>query len=224
MAHSWEQDSKAPTQSPAIRKPASSAVSYSDPERRQPAPTRDASLAEIQRLNACFQRADCEFPKSSSQSYRFALSEALAVAIAEHHANYGPEKEIAQFGIRNPEPIVKVAALEMLAAIPPSLENLSSLENGLRNSRDPDLLAQAMKELGRYVGSSLEIEAQRIVEGFLSRGPSFSSPQNASLLRPFINEHSYEEFQEILRKLEPGAETRKFLASALEEYERKRKP
>lgn len=179
----------------------------------------EESKAEIRRLEACYQTENCDFPKSDPRSYRFALSESMAIVIAEHQINFGPDEEIAREGVIHPEPIVQVAAMKMLSALPPSSKNLSALANGLRNRPDPTLLTDGLKELERYMGSSLEIEAQKIVESLVAKETDLLPRGESNLLLPFINEHSHEEFRELFRQLDPAGQSRQLLKSALEIYE-----
>lgn len=111
----------------------------------------------------------------------------------------------------------------MLAQLPTSGENLSALGNGLRHSHDPALAEGAVRELERYLGTKYETDAQRIVEAVVGYGDRSPAQHAAALARPFINEHSYDEFRDLLAHLDSGAEVARALRSALDEYDRRRR-
>ena len=119
------------------------------------------------------------------------------------------------------EPLVQAEGLRMLTAFPPSGESLSAIGNGLRHSADPALAESTVKELERYLGTRYETDAQRIVEALVAYGESAPAQHAAALVRPFINEHSYDEFRELASKLQTGAEVTQLLRSALADYERR---
>jgi hypothetical protein len=184
---------------------------------RAPASTRASSLAEIDRLRNCYRSQSCDVPHSDAVSYRRAVSEALAVALAEHLGNFGADATLARTSVQNPEPIVQAVGLRMLAALPASAESLSALGNGVRDSSDPALVAGSVLELRRYLGTNFETDAQRIVEELVGYGAI--SGQAQALVSPFINEHSYDEFREVLAHLDAGADAARLLRSALEQYD-----
>ncbi|MGZ3657323.1 MAG: hypothetical protein ACXVCS_17340, partial [Bdellovibrionota bacterium] len=94
--------------------------------------------------------------------------------------------------------------------------------NGLRNASDPALIAGAVSELRRYLGTSYETDAQKIVEEIVGYGAVVEARQAASMVSPFINEHSYDEFRDLLSRLDAGADAAQFLRSALKQYEQHR--
>jgi len=190
---------------------------------RSPASSSRTSLDEIHRLEACYRSQNCEVPHSSSCSYRCAVSEALAIAIAEHWGNFGANATLARAAVLSPEPIVQAVGLRMLASLPPNGENLSALGNGLRESNNTVLVVGSLRELRRYIGTSLETDAQRIVEQLVGYGGLSGAAQASKLVAPFINEHSYDEFREELSRLDAGAEAAELLRGALAEYQTRRK-
>ena len=182
---------------------------------RAPASNSSASREGIRRLNDCFDTGAC----GSSQA---ALGETLAVALAEHFTNFGAEGDLARAAVESPDPLVKAIGLKMLAVLPPSAESLSAIGNGLGRSSDPALAEGTMRELERYLGTDYEADAQRIVESLVGYTDQSPARRAATLARPFINEHSYDEFREILSRLDSGAEAAGILRSALQKYERRR--
>jgi hypothetical protein len=208
IAYSWY----APAEN--LSPPAAALASLAVPG-RAPASTASASLAEIHRLETTY--------RYGPSPGRAAAEEALAVTLAEHLTNFGADAELARAEIQLRAPLVQVVALQMLASLPPSAENLSALANGLRGSSDPALVEGAVRELRRYLGGSFEIDAQRIVEQFLGEDAKLPERNAETLLLPFINEHSYEEFRDLLAHLDAGATTAKFLHEALRAYERHRR-
>ena len=70
----------------------------------------------------------------------------------------------------------------------------------------------SVRELERYLGTSFETDAQRIVEGLVSYGALVE-------VLPFINEHSYEEFSSLLEHLDSTAEAARFLRAALRAFQ-----
>lgn len=148
--------------------------------------------------------------------------EALAVALAEHFTNFGADEDLARAAVQCPDPLAQAVGLRMLATLPPSAENLSALGNGLRHPQDPALAEGAVRELQRYLGTRYETDAQRIVEALVSYGAKSPAERAASLVRPFINEHSYDEFRELASRVDTSAEVTRALKSALVEYERHR--
>jgi hypothetical protein len=188
---------------------------------RAPASTPNSSLAEINRLRECYRSQSCDVPHSDAVSYRRAVSEALAIALAEHLGNFGADASLARSAVQNPEPIVQAVGLSMLSALPPSAESLSALGNGLRDSSDPALVAGSVLELRRYLGTHFETDAQRIVEELVGYGAI--SGQAQALVSPFVNEHSYDEFREVLAHLDTGADAARLLRSVLDQYESHRR-
>ena len=77
----------------------------------------------------------------------------------------------------------------------------------------------AVKELQRYLGSTAEVEAQKILEFFVSNDSQSCAERAAALARPFINIHSHRDFQNLLARLDPQKQVAKFLKSALADYE-----
>ncbi|MGZ3703174.1 MAG: hypothetical protein ACXWSD_15430, partial [Bdellovibrionota bacterium] len=183
IAVSWH----APGTSPAPAVTQAADASLFQPT-RTPASSPRASLDDIHRLEACYQSQTCNVPHSDARDYRRAVSEALAVALAEHFTNFGADAELARSEILSPEPLVQAVALRMLGTLPPSGENLSALGNGLRNASDPALIAGAVSELRRYLGTSYETDAQKIVEEIVGYGAVVEARQAASMVSPFINE------------------------------------
>lgn len=189
---------------------------------RSPASTPHASLDEIHRLENCYRSQNCDVPHTDARSYRRAVSEALAIALAEHFGNFGADAMLARSAVLSQEPIVQAVGLRMLASLPATGENLSALGNGLREANDPALVAGSVQELRRYIGTSLETDAQRIVEQLVGYGGLSGASQATALVAPFINEHSYDEFREELSRLDAGAEAAHLLRGALEQYESRR--
>jgi hypothetical protein len=188
---------------------------------RSPASSAAGSLEKIRRLQECCRSQSCDVPHTDARSYRHAVGEALAVALAEHLGNFGTAPALAQSAVLSQEPIVQAEGLRMLAALPASAENLSALGNGLRDSSDPALIASAVQELRRYIGTSFETDAQRIVEELVGYGALAGTGEATSLVSPFINEHSYQEFREVLSRLDAGASAARLLREALTQYEQR---
>jgi hypothetical protein len=181
------------------------------PLKRTPASSASASREDIRLLFGCRESGSCE-----------KTGETLAVALAEHFTNYGADSDFARTAVVNHDPLVQAVGLRMLAALPPSPENLSALGNGLRRHSDPALTEGAVRELERYLGTQYEADAQRIVEALVAYGERTPAEHAASLVSPFINEHSYDEFRELLPRLRSDVAAARLLRSALEEYDRRR--
>jgi hypothetical protein len=195
----------------ASRSPASASMT---PAAHEPATSAAASRADIRRLLGCMSGTNCG-------GTRAAAGEALAIALAEHLTNFGADADLARAAVECDEPLAQAVGLRMLSQLPPSAENLSALGNGVRSSSDPALTGGAVLELERYLGTTYEADAQRIVEALVGYGQRTPARAAAALALPFINEHSYEEFHELLGRLDSGAEAAKFLRSALAEYEKR---
>jgi hypothetical protein len=168
----------------------------------------------------------CDFPKTDPKSYHFGVSHALAAAILDFQRKHPEaERELGEIGreqIKNPEPWVQAAALQVLGALPPSPENAAAIEEGLRNTPDALLVEKAMHELQRYLGTPWEADAQRIVGEIAAQGAHFSAQQAALMILPFINERSERDFRSLLAGMEAGSKAASYLRSALTEYARQR--
>jgi hypothetical protein len=181
---------------------------------RGPASSLPESRAKILSLSHCLENNSCEGLRLDSEN-------SLANALAMHLANYGADAELARSALESDAPLAQIAGLRMLAALPPSGESLSALGNGVRHTTNMLFIEGTVHELERYLGTTYETEAQRIVEHLVGYGDGSSGTRAAALVGPFINEHSYEEFRELLPRIDRSVGTAKLLKSALEAYEHK---
>ena len=214
IALSWKQTSE--TESPRKTHPADRPLA--SVMERFPSRTESDSLNKIRALERCY-RGSCVDTSSGTDSEKSAIGENLAIALAEHLSNFGPNPELARSGLLSQEPIVQAVALKMLGELQIGPETLSALGNGLRGTTDPAIVEGAVKELQRYLGSTAEVEAQKILEFFVSNDSQSCAERAAALARPFINIHSHRDFQNLLARLDPQKQVAKFLKSALADYE-----
>lgn len=190
-------------------------------------PDADDLVATIRTTKKCFDTRDCSFPSRDPHEYDFAVGEELRSLLRRLNEEYGAADEsrplvepLARELLASLNDSVQDAALDLLGRFPPSPENLRAMMTGLKDSPDALLANKALGEFKRYLGTPLEEEMQGFLREWVATGPHFASREVAAGILPFINDHSYEQYQKTLTRLPSNTAHAQALAAALDEYRR----
>ncbi|MBX7231114.1 MAG: hypothetical protein K1X29_03410 [Bdellovibrionales bacterium] len=180
---------------------------------------------ELMALKQCYATQTCNFPQTDPRSYEFALGRAIALGLKnyfEQNKNNLQSLEdltaLAQDFIQSRDGFVQDQALDILAYLPPSAENLESLTQALKDSSDGDLIEKSLAECKRYLNSENGEKVDQFVQHIVESGGHFSSQRIASQIIPFINEKNFQKYQQILARLPKESVAARNLKASMEEY------
>lgn len=201
----------------------------SPPTEKKSDPTQKKSaLSEIKDLEVCYQSNSCDFPQTDPRSYGIALGHKIADRTKDLYKqlknNPLSQKELAELArltMKIDDGFVQSAALDIFKDLPVSEENLLALSEGLQNNTDPLIAEKAIVELQRYMGTPNESKAQQTVQTML-QGAHFSSQKVGENILVFINEQSFNSYQQIQQQLPSQSRVARDLQTALSEYRRQR--
>lgn len=217
---------------PPLRSQKISSLKTSAPKSRDrsPAQIKSVTLTEaqnllktIEQLEKCYGTENCNYPQTDPRSYELALNQDIARHLKEFKKRFPGSREYADLArkyMRSSDGYIQEAALDMLAQLPVSRENLSALTEGLAGTADAQLLRQALPQLERYLGTAMEKQVHSFLSSTITTGAHFSSEAAAQGIFPFINSSSYRVYREAVESLPAGSTTLRNLSSALKEFSR----
>ena len=187
-----------------------------------------AQLNEIKQIEACYQSNTCDYPQTDPKSYSIAVGHDLADKIKIFRQQYKSDptaqkdlNELARHAVHIDDGFVQSEALDIFKELPISAENLQAMNEGLQYNTDPLIAEKALTELQRYMGTDQENNMQQLVQSML-QGAHFSSQKVAESILRFINEQSFQTYQQIQKQLPPQSRTARDLGTALREYQQQR--
>jgi hypothetical protein len=127
-------------------------------------------------------------------------------------------EEAAQEMVKVSDGFVQEEAIKLLGALPTNSASVDAMLSGLKNSPDPLVVEQAMKEWERYLGTQDEARIQEFLADFVAHGAQFSSEKASELILTFLNERSLPAFQEALASMAPESTQAKNLKAAITQY------
>lgn len=189
---------------------------------------RDPRFVRLEATRACIQRDDCSYPNTDPREYEFAVARDLAAqARALRESLIGDpsaqeELELAaQELVQVDDGHVQEEAIKIFSALPPRSENLQAMIVGLHNSPDATVVAQAMEEWKRYLGTGDERLVQEAVAEIVARGAQFTAEQASADVGEFLNERTVQSFRDALAGMIPSSTAAQNLRAALEQYDRR---
>jgi hypothetical protein len=180
-------------------------------------------VAKLEQLQKCYVSTACPFPQTDPRSYDLAVSKEIAQHLQEFRNKYKKDVSgltLARQFILSHDGFVQEEALKMLSEYPISQESLSALTAGLQNTPDAPLMKQAILELKRYIGSSMESQVHSFLSDTLATGAHFTAETVSQDISPFINQKSYNKYKNASDTIPDGATAKRNLNSALREFRR----
>ena len=189
---------------------------------------RDPRFVRLEATRACIERSDCNYPNTDPRSYEFAVGRDLAAQARElretlgNDPAYQEQLELAAHDLMQVDDgFVQEEAIKIFSGLPARTENLQAMIAGLQNTPDPTLVAQAMEEWKRYLGTRDEPLVQEALAQIVARGAQFSAEQASEDVGEFLNERTVQGFRDALAAMVPSSTAAKNLRAALEQYERR---
>lgn len=182
-------------------------------------------MQKIAKIELCFESQNCNYPQTDPRSYELAVSQDIAAQLREFKKRFLGTKEyelLARKYIKSADGFSQEAALEMLAMLPPTPENLAAMTEGLNGTPDATLMRQALSQLKRYLGTPMENQVHEFLRTTITTGAHFSSEVASEGIFPFINNQSYPLYRQAIQTLPAGSTALRNLSSALKEYSRLR--
>jgi hypothetical protein len=114
--------------------------------------------------------------------------------------------------------IVQAAALELISTQPPSAENLDAILGNILAGYDAELIEQAMLELERYTAPADGDRIDQALGEAMTMGAPFVAREISAHITPFVNERSYNFFQDVAERLPRQSYYRIHLESSLADF------
>lgn len=184
-------------------------------------------IAKIELTRSCFDRGNCAYPQTDPHSYDFAVGKVLAAEMRELRKDFGSDPAMqseieatARTLIGVEDGFVQEEAIKAFSLYPPRGENLAAMTSNLRNTSDPLIVEQAMKEMERYLGTNEEAHVQDFLVDLVAHGGQFSAEKASTLILTFLNDRSVDHFRSALAGMPAASAAARNLRSALDQYER----
>lgn len=192
-------------------------TSKEEEERRQ-------ALNKILTTQACYENQQCDFPQTDPKSYEYAVGQSLAQQLRVFRQRFPAAtvdlNTLAREYVASPDAFVQSEALDILATLPTSPENLKALSEGVETSTDPSLIQKSLVEFKRYLGTPQEAQVHETLAKIIDSGAHFTSQTVAEEIAPFINASSLERYRRTVTNMSAETTAAKNLQTALEEFER----
>lgn len=209
--------------SPASLSPGEPARSSDKEEPYQP--RLEGFSAALEELGSCYDRQNCNFPRTDEKSYDFAVGQAMrgelfgmAEWVEAHHIRDGAVSVIANAYLAVEDGHVQEAALALLATQPTSSESLEILLSKVIAGHDAQLIKQALRELERYEDFDDRRKIAVALADAMVTGSPFVAKEISASFNSFLDAGSVRIFEDAAYRLPAKSVVRANVAAALKEF------
>ncbi len=193
--------------------------------------TIQESIEALNQLRSCYEKeGSCQFPQSDPKSEYFAIGQKIKNSLLKLQDRVSRNQikdesiaEIARNFLKVPDGHVKEAALHLISTQEPSPKNLQAILDEIINYHDAKLIAHAMLELQRYLGTSDEAIIHPALAQALTQGSPLVSEQVSRFIFPFLNTKSLTLYRSTLNRLNIGSGASNKLRNALNEHSKQQR-
>ena len=186
-------------------------------------PTLEQSaLSKIRELINCEQTNSCPVDNSDPRAGEFLRASMIVdemnkiISIPSYSANF-TVKDLSIELLNFPDGYVQEKALELMAKMPDSSENVTPVLTMLEEGYDAKLMKQALIELKKYPNSSAQ--QSEVFINILETGSIYAGQTLANEILPFLNSDNIDSFNALLQRLPAESKKAKALKANIFEYQ-----